>query len=225
MGVSGAVGFVPGRLMGLGTFLGKSGEKRGVMKEEQLQLADGEIVARVVAGNADAFALLVERYQHYVFRIVNRHVASQFVEETAHDAFVAAYRGLARFSNRGCFKNWLTAIAVRTCHDFWRQRYRSPEIAVSALGEEHLDWLERALSSSAEERAGLAEQIEARDLLQWLLGKLSAGDRMVVELIHIEGYSCVETAALLGLSVANVKIRSHRARKKLQGVLDELTNA
>jgi RNA polymerase sigma-70 factor (ECF subfamily) len=61
--------------------------------------------------------------------------------------------------------------------------------------------------------------MEAREILNWALGKLSAGDRMVLELVYLEGLSVQETAELLGWSKANVKVRSFRARMKLEKLL------
>jgi RNA polymerase sigma-70 factor (ECF subfamily) len=63
---------------------------------------------------------------------------------------------------------------------------------------------------------------ETAAVLDWALNQLSAEDRMVIELVHLEGMSGKEAAKLLDWSVANVKVRSFRVRKKLQKIL---TNA
>jgi RNA polymerase sigma-70 factor (ECF subfamily) len=62
-------------------------------------------------------------------------------------------------------------------------------------------------------------QMEAREILNWALGKLSAGDRMILELVYLEGFSVKEAAELLGWTKANVKVRSFRARMKLEQLL------
>jgi len=64
-----------------------------------------------------------------------------------------------------------------------------------------------------------SSQQEAIEILDWALGKLSAKDRMVMELVYLEGLSGKEAADLLGWSVANVKIRSLRSRRKLEKLL------
>ncbi len=56
--------------------------------------------------------------------------------------------------------------------------------------------------------------------MDWALEILSAEDRMVIELVHLEGYSAKEAGRLLGWSTANVKVRSFRSRKKLRRLLD-----
>ncbi|MBI4793034.1 MAG: RNA polymerase sigma factor [Deltaproteobacteria bacterium] len=196
------------------------------MKKPENDASDLDIITQVLNGEVNAFACLIERHKKIVFRIVNNHMAAQYVEETAHDVFVRAYRSLAHFNNKGDFKNWLSSIAVRTCYDFWRKKYRSREVPISSLSDQHVDWLERTVSSEAEQyHASASRQIEARELLDLLLAKLSPADRMVLELVHLQEYSCREAAELLGWSVANVKIRTYRARARLKTVFKGLQSA
>ncbi len=81
-------------------------------------------------------------------------------------------------------------------------------------------WLNAALfdnSSQSFREAGL--QKEAREILDWALDRLSAEDRMVLELVYLEGLSVKEAAGQLGWSTANVKVRLFRSRKKLYSLL------
>jgi RNA polymerase sigma-70 factor (ECF subfamily) len=61
----------------------------------------------------------------------------------------------------------------------------------------------------------------AAELLQWALGHLSAENRLVLTLVHLDGYSVREAAGLLGWSAVNVKVRAHRARQLLRTLLLE----
>jgi len=185
--------------------------------------SDVEIVRRIIDGDVNSFELLLKKYQDHVLRIVKKHIPYSEVEEMAQDVFVRAYQALANFKKEGSFKQWLSSIAVRTCYDFWRKQYRSRELPMSDLSERHRDWLEKTLSSesdlsfSEESRAK-----EAGELLDWALSKLSAKDRVVLELVYLEGFSVKEAADLLSLSVSNVKVRSFRSRKKLEKILTAL---
>ena len=88
---------------------------------------------------------------------------------------------------------------------------------MSTLTEKHQDWMEAALLGASEESHDEESlQREAKELLDWALARLSAEERMVIELIYLEGLSVKEAADLLGWSVANVKVRSFRSRKKLE---------
>jgi RNA polymerase sigma-70 factor (ECF subfamily) len=184
--------------------------------------SDMEIVRRVVGGDINAYEHLLTKYKPYVMQIVARHLPHQFVEETAHDVFVRAYQALPGINSRIAFKPWLSTIAVRTCHDFWRKRYRTRELPISSLSENHQEWLKQVIATdSAQVLTEKGRQQEARELLERALAKLPPGDRMVLELIYFEERSGRETAKLLGLSIANVKIRAFRARNRLKKLLGE----
>lgn len=183
-------------------------------------LSDGDIITVVMGGNADAFALLLTRYKNHVVRIVARHVPHDAVEETAQDVFIRAYRSLRTYREEGGFPQWLSSIAVRTCYDFWRERYRAREVPMSSLSEQHREWLENVLVNTSDESfLQWGEREEARNVLAWALEKLSAEERMVVELVYLEELPVKEAAGLLGWSTANVKIRLFRTRNKLRRLL------
>jgi len=193
------------------------------MQNHPSRPSDSEIIRRIIDGDVNSFEYLLKKYQDHVLRIVTKHIPYNEVEETAHNVFVRAYQALPGFKEQGSFTQWLSAITVRTCYDFWRKQYRSREFPMSDLSERHRDWLEKTLSSesdlsfSEESRAK-----EAGELLDWALSKLSAKDRMVLELVYLEGLSVREAADLLALSVSNVKVRSFRSRKKLEKILTAL---
>jgi RNA polymerase sigma-70 factor (ECF subfamily) len=165
----------------------------------------------------------MDRYGEHVARIAGRRVPWGDAEEVAQDIFVRAYMSLSSYAGKGDFKWWLSKIAERACHDFWRQRYKRREKPVSALDEDQARWLARATSEqSARAHADGAASSEARELLAWALGRLSSEDRAVLELVHIEERPVAEAAELLGWSVVNVKVRAYRSRKKLRAILERL---
>ncbi len=181
---------------------------------------DREIIQVIIDGDADAFAQILARYKDHVVGIVSRHVPYEHVEETSHDAFIRAYQSLATFRGEDNFRHWIASIVVRTCYDFWRERYRSKEVSMSSLTQGHQEWLENVISDTADQSFGeYGSRREAREVLDWALAKLSAEDRMVLEMVYLEGLTVREAAELLGWTTANVKIRSFRSRKKLQKLL------
>jgi RNA polymerase sigma-70 factor (ECF subfamily) len=190
------------------------------MQNDSSKPSDNEIVRQVLDGYVNAFESLLIRYKELVLKIVKRHVPYSDVEETTQDVFVRVYKSLSNFKGKSDFKHWLSSITVRTCYDYWRKAYRSQEIPMSSLTEKHQKWLAEAISDQSEQSPyDIGLRHEAKELLNWALGKLSAEDRMVLELMYLEGMSGKEAADLLGWSVANVKVRSFRSRKKLQRLL------
>lgn len=185
--------------------------------------SDAEIITRVIEADVNAFEILLKRYQTHVLNIVKRHVPFGQVEETAQEVCIRAYQGLASIQDKDRFKQWVSAIAVRTCHDYWRKQYRSREIPMTELTRDHLQSVEGVLAEQADRlNQENRRQKESAELLDWALGKLSAAERMVFELVYLEGLSGKEAADLLGWSVANVKVRSFRCRKKMKKALTEL---
>ena len=182
---------------------------------------DLQIINRVLQGEVECFAELIDRYQQHVTKIVNRHVPSDHVAEVAHDVFVRAFSGLAGFSTAVPFEHWLSGIAVRTCYDFWRARSRE-DMPVSAFTAEHDAWIDQVLADASDAR--FQEQVrrqETTDILQRALQRLSPENRLVLTLVHLDGHSVREAAQLLGWSVVNVKVRAHRARHALRRLLRE----
>lgn len=189
----------------------------GLMKAPTPVPTDADIVKKVLSGDVNAFETLLERHEAHVFTVTRRHVPPCEVAGVAQDVFVRAFQGLSGFRDKSGFKAWLSAIAVRACFDFWRKRYRNREVPTSQLSEEHREWLEQAVSGQADAAFDEnARQSELLKILDWAMDRLSAAERMVMELVYLEGLSHREAGDLLGLSAANVKIRVFRARRKLQ---------
>lgn len=181
---------------------------------------DATVISRILNGNINSFEILMDRYQDHVSRIVGNHIPINYAPEVAQDTFVQAYQSLGKFKGTGLFKHWLSKIAVRCCYDFWRNYYQKKEHQVSPLPDDCRNWVDHLLSNSSLE--GGVERLEARDLLQWALGQLSAAERTVLTLTYLNGYSVAEVAELMGWNVIRIKVQSHRARKKLRKILAEI---
>jgi RNA polymerase sigma-70 factor (ECF subfamily) len=194
------------------------------MRNDDHHPDDSEIIRRVLDGDVHSFETLMTKYEALVFAIAKRHVPLHDVEETAQNIFIRVYQSLPGFKGKGAFRHWLSSIALRTCYDYWRKAYQSREIPMSSLSRRHRDWLEEVLSDESEQQIEeKGREKEAVELLDWALGKLSAEDRMVIELLYLEGLSGREAADLLGWSLANVKVRAFRSRQKLRKLLTSLS--
>ncbi|MFH0944739.1 MAG: sigma-70 family RNA polymerase sigma factor [Planctomycetota bacterium] len=171
---------------------------------------DWEVIQRVVRGEVDAFEILLDRHTQRVFEIVSRHAPADRVPEIAHETFVQAYLSLKRYRPTGPFSGWLATIAFKRCSDHWRRTYRERPSRESPHD---------AGPDPAAERE--ATQTEMRELLDWALEQLGTEDRIVLTMEYLEGLGVRECARTLGWSEAKVKVRAHRARKRLRQVLEE----
>lgn len=209
---------------------GAADEKKMVLLNEGSRYAprmDGEelekVVKRMRGGDPLAFEEIVKAYEREVFHVVHRHIGRDDVEGVCQETFLAVYRGLDSIRDLRTFPGWIRSIAVRKCYDHFRERYRRHEIPVSRLSEETQDWVDRATSATAKEQFQSEQDAsQARELIDAALSQLSPEDRMVVALVALEERPVAEAAKLLGWSVANVKVRSFRARKKLRTILESL---
>ncbi len=184
---------------------------------------DSEIISRILGGDVNAFELLVERYKSLIFGIVMKHVPYDRVEDVAQDSFLEIFRSLGSYAAKSPFSHWLSKITVRCCYDFWRQHRSNHEQVLSSLSEDSQQWLDTVMAGRSRENFEQeASGREAREILSHALGHLSAKDRVVLTLVHLEGRSVKETSDLLGWSQISVKVRAHRSRSKLRKVISDL---
>jgi RNA polymerase sigma-70 factor (ECF subfamily) len=184
---------------------------------------DADIIRRVLDGQINEYELLVERYSRQVFAIVYKRVPKSDVEEVAQEVFVDAYRSLPSFEGRKPFSHWLSRIAVRKCCDYWRRTERRKETPASGFSDMHNEWLSQAGAAiSQTEYDQLASRTEAAELLEYALRELKPENRMAIDLLYIQGWSVKETAETMGWSIAKVKVRALRARRKLRRIIETM---
>jgi len=172
------------------------------------------VIARVVAGERDLFAILVTRYGVLAKRTAVLHGAGADADDVVQEAFVAAYRALPRFRSGGAFRPWLLRIVVNRSINAVRARSRARALADRAVRwDSALEW---------DPAAGAALGVEQRDSLVRALGRLGASDREILVVRYLLDLSEADTALMLKLPKGTVKSRTARALQKLRLVLAEL---
>jgi len=162
-------------------------------------------VKRTLAGETEAFSVLVERYQSLVFSIVARMVRQrQDAEDVAQDVFVKAYSSLEVFRGDARFSTWICRIAYTTAVSYIRRK-RPDRAGVEILNDYD--------ACTDDDGSNLYEERVQR--LQRLLAQLPPEDAVLVSLHYQHDKTMDEIAVIAGLSVANVKVRLHRIRKRL----------
>jgi RNA polymerase sigma-70 factor (ECF subfamily) len=184
---------------------------------------DNRLVARVVAGDREAFRILVERHQDRVFGVLLRCVRNRdTAEDLAQEAFVRAYAALPGFRERSSFGTWLIQIALNLVRDARRKQGRRP-VVVS------LDDLRQRTGQDVDRpdpRPSPDEQLDRRSpdpasRLEAALGRLPEDYRTAFVLKHVEGLSYREISGITGVSVGALKVRTHRARARLRDLCRE----
>lgn len=166
---------------------------------------DGELVARVLAGDRLAFDSLFARYQDYVYNIVYGIVGSpEEAHDVTSDVFVQVYRSLKSFRRGARFATWLYRVAVNRALD-------------SARSSKTRRWLplNETLSATPDPRDNPAQAMARRgeqDAVQSVLMEVPVQHRDVLVLRYYQDLSVDEIAEVLGCSVSAAKVRLHRAR-------------
>lgn len=199
------------------------------LNESEAESAEGEarhhsddrLAALAITGDERAFEALFIRHRYRVARMASRFFNRvERMEDIVQEVFTKIYLALPNYSpNRGAsFVAWMSRITINVCYDHLRHDQRRPENAIDSIAEEDaLRLRERLLASptSADSEATLI----SRDLAEKLLAHLSAEDRVVLALLDIEGLSVAEISEMTGWSRPKIKVRTHRARSKLRGIL------
>jgi RNA polymerase sigma-70 factor (ECF subfamily) len=167
------------------------------------------LIREAAAGNTASFERLMERHQASVHRFVRTLTTDAGAAEDAlQETFVAAWRGAARFRGEAPVRSWLFTIARHAV----RRQFRRPAGAPSAGEMAPLDDLAVQAGWGCTDPESSAMRREREDVVRRALDSLEPDDRRVLVLRDLEGLSGVETAAVLGLTVAALKSRLHRAR-------------
>jgi RNA polymerase sigma-70 factor, ECF subfamily len=176
-------------------------------------LTDSEVVARVCAGEAHLFEVLMRRHNELLYRATRAILRDDIeAEDVMQHAYARAYEHLATFERRARFSTWLTRIAV---YEALARAKRSRRFVPldSPAGDE------RPVASSRSSPEDQASDLQIRSLLEKAIDALSTETRVVFVLREIEGLSTIEVADCLGIGEQNVKARLLRARRRLQGIL------
>jgi RNA polymerase sigma-70 factor (ECF subfamily) len=184
---------------------------------------DTELIRAAIAGQPQAFPDLVRRYEKKLYSFARRMCRSDSdAEDLVQETFLNVYRSLADFRFETKFKNWLYRVAVNTAITKRRRSKFAPEpdLSLEDLGGQEgadatgevPDWARMPL-----------EQVLNGELLETMnraIRSLPEKYRVVVVLRDVEEFSTEETAHILNLTPANVKVRLHRGRMFLK---DKLT--
>jgi RNA polymerase sigma-70 factor (ECF subfamily) len=188
---------------------------------------DQELLEGFLAGDREAFAALVRRYQPVLLQIARYYVNSaQTAEDVTQDTWIAVLKGAERFEGRASFKTWLFRIvANRARSTGTREKRQIPTDPTDPVAGDRFNsegmWKEPPVSFAdilADTEVNTAVAIAVRKVI----ADLPDVQRSVVTLRDVEGLSTSEVAALLEMSEANVRVVLHRTRARIREVVEQL---
>lgn len=183
------------------------------------KLADVDLVAGALGGNADGFEELVRRYQRpitgYVFRMLGDYESSLDVTQ---EVFIKVYNSLSKYSSEYKFSTWLYRIAHNAAIDHMRRNSVTPQSleAENADGSYEIQ-IESRVSSPEQDR----ERSEWRTEIDAVVRCLPTAYRDLILLRHARDLSYDEIAEVTGLPLGTVKNRLFRAREMMREIFIE----
>jgi RNA polymerase sigma-70 factor, ECF subfamily len=188
------------------------------------QPSDQQLLGRLRAGDPDAFAALVRRYQRLMLRVARGYVRTDAVaEEVVQEAWLAVVRGLERFEGRSSFKTWLLRIVTNRAMTQGAREARSIPIEPSVSADHFVPEGEPGAGAwSTPPEPWPEDQLladETRAVIERAIEELPAMQRAVVSMRDIEGMSSEEVQEALEITAANQRVLLHRGRQKVREAL------
>lgn len=181
------------------------------------QEREAALIAAILAGEREKFHDLIRPYERQVYLTALSLLKNETeAEDTAQEAILRAYRKLASFRGDAKFSTWLIAITLNEARSRLRDEKRASFDSLDSHDADEGDYTPAVLTDWREVPSEALERQELRALMQQAVAELPDAFRQVVMLRDMEELSVNETAEALGISIALVKVRLHRARLLLQ---------
>ena len=186
---------------------------------------DVELIQRILAGDENAFATLISKYQQQVHAYALRKTEDfQIAEDITQETFLRVYQKLDTLNYPTQFSKWLYAIVDHFCIAWFRKN----RLQTRSLEEVHISEIEgEAYSRYIATEHAKATAESQNDLVKKLLTTLKESDRKVITLHYFEEMTASEIGKHLGVSENTIKSRLHRTRqrlKKYDSMIQEVLN-
>src|SRR5437016_899025 len=182
----------------------------------------GALVEAALRHDDDAARKLVHQLYPLVAKLVRAHRPRRAAEEDlCQMIFIKVFQKLSQFSGKVPLEHWVSRIAVNTCLSQIEAEKVRPELRHADLSEEEQAVVEN-LATSSDELAP-DRQLASRQLVEHLLQLLKPVERLVIDLLYLQGRSVEEIHKITGLGTAAIKVRAFRARQKMKTQLTKMS--
>ena len=178
-------------------------------------------LARVRQRDEEAARMLFNELYPLVIKLVRSHLPRRTAEEDlVQMVFMKIFANLQQYSGKVPLEHWVSRVAVNTCIKVLRAEKVRPEVRWADLGEDEAHV--RDLLASTEVEANPDQSLASRELVEKLLALLKPEDRLVLNLLTMEGRSIEEVKQITGWNESVIKVRAFRARNKLKKYFKQL---
>jgi RNA polymerase sigma-70 factor (ECF subfamily) len=170
-------------------------------------------IDKVLAGEQNVYAELVDKHKRYAFTIAFKILQNRpEAEEAAQDSFIKAYHHLAAFNKGSKFSTWLYRIVFNTAVTYKRKR------------KYNFQNIEDTVIAYAQDAEGSLERDDKQKFLSQAMAKLNDQDRTALSLFYLDEFTLEEIADITGMPANTMKVRIHRARHRLGEELKLILN-
>lgn len=173
-------------------------------------------IRKVLKGDHSAFGYFVDTYQDMAVTIAYRVCGNmQDAEDIVQDSFVKAFHNLHTFKSDSKFSTWFYRIVYNTA---------ITEIRSASHNVQYVDYEQMGLADSYADfdTLGQIEEDEKKELLNVALEKMPRDESLILSLFYLEENSVKDITKITGLTESNIKVKLHRARKRMYELMTEL---
>ena len=176
-------------------------------------ISDQHYIDKILQGETNAFAVLVDRYKDMIFTLALKMVKNrEEAEEVAQDTFIKIYNSLNKFKGDSKFSTWIYKIAYNTCLDRLKKNKKEDNnISIDEFSTHLIKTTDNALSA--------LEDKERKQTIQNCLNLLPSDENFLLTLFYFEDQSLEEIGKIMNINANNVKVKLFRSRQKLAVIL------
>ncbi|HNP96942.1 MAG TPA: sigma-70 family RNA polymerase sigma factor [Cyclobacteriaceae bacterium] len=181
------------------------------------------VIQKILDGEVSMYEILIRRFNPFLYKVGRSYgFCHEDVQDLMQDAFVSAYLNLSSFQNKASFKTWVITIMLNKCyHKTQRLRHK---LEVSLNHHESEKSTPMFVSDHTHTNRAVVNN-ELSRVIEGALQSIPLEYRMVFSLREVSGLNTAETAEVLNISEANVKVRLTRARKMLRTEIEKMYSA
>ena len=183
----------------------------------------GALVKAALQHDDEAARELVRHLYPLVAKLVRAHRPRRTAEEDlCQMIFIKIFQRLSQFSGKVPLEHWVSRIAVNTCLNQIEFEKVRPEIRHADLSDEEIAVVESLAASSTE--LAPDKRFAARELVEHLLAALKPAERVLIDLLYLQGRSMAEIKQITGWNLPVIKVRAFRARQKMKDQLTKVSS-
>ncbi len=189
-----------------------------------MDLSDDQIIERTLAGETDAFSLLVRRWERPIYGLSFRMLGKdEDARDVCQETFLAAFRNLRKFRGEARFSSWLYRIALNACHTKLR---RQSSFAEHSIDQEDEDGRKYEIADTqVEEIPERLQRDQRAEMVRRALQALPGEMRQVIIMKEYEELTFAEISEILEIPISTVKSRLYAGLQQMRSRLEKVRGA